>query len=567
MVVRVLEDFDTGPGHAVIDLGRPIVAGVRLAFRRLDAEPRDLGAAGWQSGVHWFQAQVVSDGGSWVRVGPEVVNHIAELVPVEIRSAEDGIIGTIAWPSILHSVAEVLPAGFRRHRFAAPERPEGLPLTRESSPQTRPAVEAPATRPAPQTQSPPSPPSRAAPARRDVAPSPVLARAAAVAADPQPNAAAAPAPSPPSPAAPARRDMEPTPVLARAGAAASDPLPEIVAAPASHLSGGPGIPEPEGAPKADAPVPQALPEDAAPETHTRRSRISDEWLIAAAAAVIPFLAVLGFVLMMLSKPSQVQAPAMAPSQFSDAVSRCDELTSATFDPDRPATVPASMAPFPLADRATEEVAIAKCVAAAGLAGDPIQQRRMEQQVGYAMASRAVTLARAGDTYAAQTWMEAARDWWTKAAERGSAVASNELGLLYDGWFNSKANNYSFVTKDTRAAFVYFLASAEGGYAVGLRNAGIRLIEDGGSKNLEKGLKYIKQSADLGYTQPLLDLGELYYFGRHDVQKREDQGLNYYRRACARSEWMTETRNHLEKMFRNNRRSARSVLPECYERGP
>lgn len=547
MAVRVTEDFDTGPGYAVIDLGGPVAGKVRLAFRRLDTEPRDLGPEGWQSGVHWFETQAVSASGSSVRVGPEVVNHIAELVPVEIRTAEDGVVGTIAWPSILHSVAEVLPAGFRRPRFAAPERPEALTLIREA-PAQPPAVEAPAARPsreAPSLPTPLSPPTPTSPTS-----SPSLT-------------------SHPSPAAPARRESEPPPVLARAGAVASDLQPETAAAPAPHLSGDPGLQEPAEAPKGDAPVPEPVPDAAARKRHRGQSRISTDWLIAATAAVIPFLAILGFGATMLSTPPQAPPSVAASSDPapSDAVRRCDELTSAIFDPDRPTTVPASMAPFPLADRATEDIAIAKCVAAAGLAGDPIQKRRMEQQAGYATASRAVALARAGDTNAAQSFMQAARQWWTKASERGSAVASNEIGLLYDGWFNSKANNYAFVPKDTRAAFVYFLASAEGGYAVGLRNAGIRLIEDGGAKNLETGIKYLKQSADLGYTQPLLDLGALYYFGRRDVQKREDQGLAYYRRACARLEWMTETRNHLEEKFRGNRRSARSVLPECYDRVP
>ncbi|MBB6309772.1 tetratricopeptide repeat protein [Xanthobacter tagetidis] len=547
MAVRVLEDFDTGPGHAVIDLGRPIVGGVRLAFRRLDAEPRDLGAEGWQSGVHWFETQAVSAGGSWVRVGPEVVNRIAELVPVEIRSADDGVIGTIAWPSILHSVAEVLPDGFRRPRFAAPDRPEALPLTREAAPQP-PAVAAPAARPL-----------------RNAPSSPIQ-----------------PSPSRPSPPAPARQEPEPPPAPAQAATVPSDLLHEATAVPATQLLRNPEPAEPAAQPKADRPAPEPAPqpattrprgdppaEAAGTEAHRERSRISTDWLIAATAAVIPFLAILGFAATMLSKPPQ-SPPSVAASSdpaLSDAVRRCDELASSIFDPDRPATVPASMAPFPLADRATEDVAIAKCVAAAGLTGDAIQQRRMEQQAGFATASRAVSLARAGDTVAAQSFMQAARQWWTKAAERGSAVASNDIGLLHDGWFNSKANNYSFVPKDTRAAFVYFLASAEGGYAVGLRNAGVRLIDDGGAKNLETGINYLKQSADLGYIQPLLDLGALYYFGRRDFQKREDQGLNYYRRACARPEWMTEARNHLEEKFRGNRRSARSVLPECYDRGP
>lgn len=542
MAVRVLEDFDTGPGHAVIDLGRPIVAGVRLAFRRLDAEPRDLGPEGWQSGVHWFETQAASTGGSWVRVGPEVVNHIAELVPVEIRTTQDGVVGTIAWPSILHSVAEVLPAGFRRSRFAAPKRPEPLPLTRETVLQP-PAVAAPATKPAAEAPS---------------------------------------SPSQPSPPPPARRETEPPPVPARAETVSSDPLHEAIAERAPHLPRDPAPAEPAEHPKADgpdtwsprtkplgSPPAEPAPEAVVAQTQQGRSRIRDEWLFAATAAVISVFAVLDFAAMTISKPSQVQAPAVASSHptKSDAVRRCDELTAGIFDPDRPATVPASMARFPLADRATEDVAITKCVAAAAMTGDPIQQRRMEQQAGYATASRAVTVARAGDSIVAQSFMLAARQWWTKAAERGSAVASNEIGLLYDGWYNSKANNYSFVAKDTRAALVYFLASAEGGYAVGLRNAGIRLIEDGASNNVEIGIKYLKQSADQGYTQSLLDLGELYYFGRRDIQKSEDQGLNYYRRACARPSSMTETRNHLEEKFRGNRRSARSVLPECYERGP
>jgi hypothetical protein len=63
-----------------------------ISFRRVDRKPRYLGPKGWHREVCWWEAERTgeSDLSTIVRVGPAVVDRIAELDPIEIAVRGDG---------------------------------------------------------------------------------------------------------------------------------------------------------------------------------------------------------------------------------------------------------------------------------------------------------------------------------------------------------------------------------------------------------------------------------------------------------------------------------------------
>ena len=101
MTIRITEDEDESGGYAFIDLGRPLRSPL-LSFRRQDTEPRHLGAEGWQPEVAWLAPLAVTerDGRAVARFGPNVVDRIEELIPIEIVAQDGTSLGVVAWPFI-----------------------------------------------------------------------------------------------------------------------------------------------------------------------------------------------------------------------------------------------------------------------------------------------------------------------------------------------------------------------------------------------------------------------------------------------------------------------------------
>ncbi|KZC01933.1 hypothetical protein [Methylobacterium radiotolerans] len=101
MTIRITEDEDESGGYAFINLGRPLASPL-LSFRRQDTEPRHLGAEGWQPEVAWLAPLAVTerDGRAVARFGPNVVDRIEELVPIEIVAQDGTSFGVVAWPFI-----------------------------------------------------------------------------------------------------------------------------------------------------------------------------------------------------------------------------------------------------------------------------------------------------------------------------------------------------------------------------------------------------------------------------------------------------------------------------------
>ncbi|GJE13013.1 hypothetical protein [Methylobacterium longum] len=101
MTIRITEDEDEPGGYAFIDLGGPLQSPL-LSFRRQDTEPRHLGAEGWQPEVAWLTPLAVTerDGRAFARFGPNVVDRIEELIPIEIVAQDGTSFGVVAWPFI-----------------------------------------------------------------------------------------------------------------------------------------------------------------------------------------------------------------------------------------------------------------------------------------------------------------------------------------------------------------------------------------------------------------------------------------------------------------------------------
>lgn len=135
MTIRITEDEDEIGGYAFVDLGRPAPSPL-LSFRRQDAEPRHLGAEGWQPEVAWLAplSIIERDGRAVARFGPNVVDRIEELVPIEIVAQDGTSFGVVSWPFItpapagqgLLAAAPAVPPSLTQTvaRDAPPEAPE-----------------------------------------------------------------------------------------------------------------------------------------------------------------------------------------------------------------------------------------------------------------------------------------------------------------------------------------------------------------------------------------------------------------------------------------------------------
>jgi hypothetical protein len=136
VAVIIEEDQSERGGFALIDLGRKVNGPLRFSFRRLDAEPRNLGTSGWQSETTWLSPDriVRSDPTTIVRFGPEVVDQISELVLIEIVLDGFGIVETANWPFLMKSSRSLASV-----RIQAPK-PSSVGVTRRSIAATREVV-------------------------------------------------------------------------------------------------------------------------------------------------------------------------------------------------------------------------------------------------------------------------------------------------------------------------------------------------------------------------------------------------------------------------------------------
>lgn len=106
MAIDVSEDLDQAGGYAFIDLGRhsdrPFE---KISIRRLDAEPRHLGVEDWQPEVAWLEPRSIERRAlsTVIRIGPEIVDRIEELVQIEIVAEGDHSLGVVTWPAITPS--------------------------------------------------------------------------------------------------------------------------------------------------------------------------------------------------------------------------------------------------------------------------------------------------------------------------------------------------------------------------------------------------------------------------------------------------------------------------------
>jgi hypothetical protein len=131
MTISVHEDESETGGFAFVALGRR-VAPPLLSLRRLDTEPRHLGLGGWQPEVAWLAPLSVEeqDGSTVVRFGPQVVDCIEELVPIEFVVQDGTSLGTVVWPFITPA-----PTGRRLLVVEAAPAPALVQISAEPPPQ------------------------------------------------------------------------------------------------------------------------------------------------------------------------------------------------------------------------------------------------------------------------------------------------------------------------------------------------------------------------------------------------------------------------------------------------
>lgn len=592
MALSVREDDASGPGFALIDLGRP--AGetpVRLSFRRSDGITRDLGPDGWQSGQAWLDAEPLTPGGSIVRVGPAVVNHIDELVRVEVTLAGVGPVGTVAWPSIPHM------AGLSGRRLVAEKRPA------ETAP----------------PETPPPPPPIAPPLPLPVPP--VLGldapKAEEKAAEP---AGASSDTEPPSDATGAKRKrallvpllllsllvLVPS-LMAMLGIygyeAAYDRQPHFRQTQATRfdpdsvtvtvrrvrwvrvfegwlLRRSLGVSA--GFRAATPWIKVDLIKDVVSEAVFRitplASGLPAEWSAQLTAHLLvhgpggEIVSVQPVVVQRLpqQQPQPVPAPPprrpAAPPPQVDALRECDLRTAGMLDPDRPPSGAFYNPDFPTLPTATDiDFAIQQCEQSYQVSQDSRQKRRYAAQIGAAYADRALALARAGDPAGARMAMAEATRWWNVGAGLGSPLALNYLALLNNEYFNAQAG-LNFVPPNFPQALRYFIRSAEAGNPVAMSSAGALLVEAGKpglTKDVPSGLLWLERSIEAGYPPAAVNLGTYYYFGDRGVPADSRRGLDLFRRACASDTYRIRVRRNLDAAFESRGLRASDAIPDCF----
>lgn len=149
MAISVHEDESEAGGFAFIDLGQRVAPPI-VSLRRLDTEPRHLGFGGWQPEIAWLAPLSVEnrEGGTIARFGPQVVDCIEELVPIEIVSRDGAILGTVVWPFIT-------PAPTGRSMLVVDAPPPPVVQTTREAPPPLPAEVVPPAPPVPQPVPPP----------------------------------------------------------------------------------------------------------------------------------------------------------------------------------------------------------------------------------------------------------------------------------------------------------------------------------------------------------------------------------------------------------------------------
>jgi hypothetical protein len=129
MTIKVREDEYEGGGYAYLDLDRRVhAASPRISIRRLNAEPRHLGSDGWQFDPVWLTPLSCDNSGdtTTLYLGPEIVDQIEELVPIEIGVEHETSVDRLTWPAITPSPQSITDIGLQGAKKAqrAPERPE-----------------------------------------------------------------------------------------------------------------------------------------------------------------------------------------------------------------------------------------------------------------------------------------------------------------------------------------------------------------------------------------------------------------------------------------------------------
>jgi len=117
-------------------------------------------------------------------------------------------------------------------------------------------------------------------------------------------------------------------------------------------------------------------------------------------------------------------------------------------------------------------------------------------------------------------------WYRIAANLGSAVSMNNLGVMY-------ANGQGGLVKDNFEAVKWYKKSAEAGDSSGMYNLGIMYAKGQGGlvKDDVESVKWVRKSAEAGNTYGMLGLGFIYESGRAGLRANKEEAIAWYRKAA------------------------------------
>jgi hypothetical protein len=230
---------------------------------------------------------------------------------------------------------------------------------------------------------------------------------------------------------------------------------------------------------------------------------------------------------------------------------CDRLMGNRFEPERPAGAPYVINTFRATEDGSTALAIRACLASMHI--DPgIARRRYIAQAGRAYAVGAEAKAVAGNDADAQAEMKQAIQLSMDGSDHGASAAMNSLGALWNGTYNAEvtaarqkknslASPFSFVAPNMQTALDYWLKGAGAGNATSMRNAGVLLLGDFVDppplfKDVPRALNLLNQAMQKGDTRAASILGAAYYYGTPaEVGKNPTFGLELLARACTESD--------------------------------
>lgn len=159
----------------------------------------------------------------------------------------------------------------------------------------------------------------------------------------------------------------------------------------------------------------------------------------------------------------------------------------------------------------------------------------------------------GAAYAKLGNYESALWHYQKASEMGMDVGREKLRQLFDKFYKESQSTFEY--------FIYAITEVEGNKASQYLLSICYLNGYGTEQNTEEGLKWLRKSADQGYSEALYLLGILYYNGKAGLERNRVWAYDFLAQgATEHDEFTRKNRAHFEEL----KSEASSSLASKYE---